>query len=192
MCYLVILILNRRGIASMIRITGGEFRSRKLLTPNDGKTKPTMDKVRSAVFSALNDKIINCDILDLYAGSGSFGFESLSRGAKSATFVDRGVEQINTIKKNANLLNVEVSCNLSDVYNFIDNNARAYDIIFIDPPYKEAIYQEIVNMIFAKAVLKDGGIIVLESEKHLEIVHPKIKNSKEYKYGLAKILILRT
>ncbi len=192
MCFLAILILNRRGIVSMIRITGGEFRSRKLLIPSDGKTKPTMDKVRSAVFSALNDKVLNSDVLDLYAGSGSFGFESLSRGAKSATFVDRGVEQIDTIKNNANLLNVEVSCYLSDVYNFIDNSTRAYDIIFIDPPYKETIYQEIVDMIFAKSILNDGGIIVLESEKHLEIVHPKIKTSKEYKYGLAKILILRT
>ena len=72
----------------MIRITGGEYRSRLLETPNTGLTKPTMDKVRAAVFSALGDAIKYASVLDLFAGSGSYGFEALSRGASHATFVD--------------------------------------------------------------------------------------------------------
>ncbi len=176
---------------SMIRITGGTFRSRKLLVPSNGKTKPTMDKVRSAVFSSLGERIVNSDVLDLYAGSGSYGFEALSRGAKNVTFIDNKIEQINTIKENAKLLNVEVSIFLSDVFSFINNNARAHDIIFIDPPYKEDIYQEIVNLLIDKSVIARDGIIVLESDKPLQITHEKIKTSKQYKYGLAKILILR-
>ena len=72
----------------MIRITGGENRSRLLETPNTTLTKPTMDKVRAAVFNALGDAVKNAKVLDLFAGSGSYGFEALSRGAKEVTFVD--------------------------------------------------------------------------------------------------------
>ena len=72
----------------MIRITGGENRSRLLETPNTTLTKPTMDKVRAGVFSALGDSIAKAKVLDLFAGSGSYGLEALSRVASSATFVD--------------------------------------------------------------------------------------------------------
>lgn len=93
----------------MLRITGGSFRSRLLKTPFSEATKPTMDKVRLGVFSSLNDRVINADVLDLFAGSGSYGFEALSRGAKSATFVDNGFEAIKCIKENAQVLDINAN-----------------------------------------------------------------------------------
>ena len=176
----------------MIRITGGENRSRLLETPNTTLTKPTMDKVRAAVFSALGDAVRNARILDLFAGSGSYGFEALSRGAKEATLVDSSFEAIKAIKKNASNLNREnVKILNSDVLAFLSQNTQDFNIIFVDPPYKLEVYEELVKTLIERKIVSDGGIIVLESEKELNIDESQFKSVRFYKYGLAKIYILR-
>ena len=176
----------------MIRITGGENRSRLLETPNTTLTKPTMDKVRAAVFSALGDAVRNAKVLDLFAGSGSYGFEALSRGAKEATFVDSSFEAIKAIKKNASNLNREnVEILNSDVLAFLSKNTHDFNIIFADPPYKLEVYEELVKTLIERKIISDGGIIVLESEKELNIDESQFKSVRFYKYGLAKIYILR-
>ena len=176
----------------MIRITGGENRSRLLETPNTTLTKPTMDKVRAAVFSALGDAVRNAKVLDLFAGSGSYGFESLSRGAQGATFVDSSFEAIKAIRKNAANLNREnVEILNSDVLAFLSQNTKDFDIIFADPPYKLEVYEELVKTLIERKNVSDGGIIVLESEKELNIDKSQFNSVRFYKYGLAKIYILR-
>lgn len=176
----------------MIRITGGENRSRLLETPNTTLTKPTMDKVRAAVFSALGDAVKNARVLDLFAGSGSYGFEALSRGAKGATFIDSSFEAIKAIKKNASNLNREnVEILNSDVLAFLSQNSQDFNIIFADPPYKLEVYEELVKTLIERKIVGDGGIIVLESEKELNIDESQFKSVRFYKYGLAKIYILR-
>ena len=176
----------------MIRITGGENRSRLLETPNTTLTKPTMDKVRAAVFNALGDAVKGAKVLDLFAGSGSYGFEALSRGAKEATFVDSSFDAIKAIKKNAanlNRENVEILNN--DVLTFLSQNSKDFDIIFADPPYKLDVYETIVKMLIERDIVRSGGIIVLESERELNIDETQFRNVRFYKYGLAKIYILR-
>ena len=84
----------------MIRVIAGKYRSRILETPNVSTTKPTKDMTRGGIFSALSFDIVNKNVLDLFAGSGSLGIEALSNGAKSAYFVDNNIELINIIKKN--------------------------------------------------------------------------------------------
>ena len=176
----------------MIRITGGENRSRLLETPSTSLTKPTMDKVRAAVFSALGDSVKNATVLDLFAGSGSYGFEALSRGAKHATFVDVSYDAITVIKKNAASLkreNVEILN--YDVLSFLHENSQEFDIVFADPPYKFEVYEDVVKTLIERKVIVDGGIIVLESERQLNIDESQFKSVRFYKYGLAKIYILR-
>ena len=176
----------------MIRITGGENRSRLLETPNTTLTKPTMDKVRAAVFNALGDSVKNAQVLDLFAGSGSYGFEALSRGAKVATFVDSSFEAIKAINKNASNLNREnVEILNKDVLSFLQQNSQEFDIIFADPPYKLDVYETIVKTLIERNILASGGIIVLESEKELNIDESLFKSVRFYKYGLAKVYILR-
>lgn len=176
----------------MIRITGGENRSRLLETPNTTLTKPTMDKVRAAVFNALGDSVKLARVLDLFAGSGSYGFEALSRGAKEATFVDASYEAIKTIKKNAVNLNREnVEILNDDVLSFLSQNSKDFDIIFADPPYKFDIYETLVKTLIERKIISDGGIIVLESERELNINESLFKSVRFYKYGLAKVYILR-
>lgn len=176
----------------MIRITGGENRSRLLETPSTTLTKPTMDRVREAVFSALGDAVKHARVLDLFAGSGSYGFEALSRGAKEATFVDSSREAVTVIKKNGTALKREnIDVKNDDVLSFLSGNPGNFDIIFVDPPYKLEVYEEVVKLLVERKIVSDNGIIVLESEKELNIDESAFKQVKFYKYGLAKIYILR-
>ena len=143
----------------MIRITGGIYRSRKLETPNTGLTKPTMDKVRAAVFNALGYEIENKKVLDLFSGSGSYSFEALSRNASYVSYLEKSDKQ--------------------------------FDIVFMDPPYKLDVYQNVLDLLDKNNLLQKDAIIVLESEKELPINENNYKKVKQYNYGLAKIYILR-
>ena len=176
----------------MIRITGGEDRSRLLETPNTTLTKPTMDRVREGVFSALGDDVRGAKVLDLFAGSGSYGFEALSRGAESATFVDSSYDAIKVLRRNAEVLKrSNISIKISDVLSFLSGNPGNFDIVFADPPYKLEVYEDVVKLLIERNILSENGIIVLESERDLNIDEALFKKVKKYKYGLAKIYIIK-
>lgn len=176
----------------MIRITGGTNRSRLLATPNSELTKPTMDKVRAAVFSALGDAVKDAKVLDLFAGSGSYGFEALSRGAASAVFVDKSRDAYNSIKENAkNLGHENVELIFSDSLAFLGENHCKFSIVFVDPPYKLDVYETVVETLIKGNMLEENGIIVLESERELNLDDSMFKSVRFYKYGLAKIYIIR-
>ena len=176
----------------MIRITGGNNRSRKLETPDVATTKPTMDKVRAAVFNILNEDIKDKKVLDLFAGSGSYGFEALSRGAAFVTFVDNNKDAINSIKKNASILKEKnISIINSDVASFLESTNDIFDIVFMDPPYKLEIYEKMVELLEKNELLQPFSIIVLESDKELNITETDYRKIKTYKYGLARIYVLR-
>lgn len=176
----------------MIRITGGVNRSRLLETPNVSSTKPTMDKVRAGVFSALGTSVERAKVLDLFAGSGSYGFEALSRGASHVTFVELSSVAVDVIKKNAASLKEEnVTIIQDDVLSFLEQNPQEFSIIFVDPPYKLDIYEKVVKTLIRRNLLTENAIIVLESEKELSIDESVFNKVKFYKYGLAKVYILR-
>jgi len=176
----------------MIRITGGEFRSRLIETPDTDLTKPTMDKVRAAVFSALSSGGKMGKVLDLFAGSGSYGFEAISRGAIEATFIDHSPKSYAVIKKNAANLGLN-NCNITlcDSIKYLENTADKFDVIFVDPPYKLEVYETVVDLIIKRDLLNSNGIIVLESDKELDLNLSSFSKSKDYKYGLTRIYILR-
>ncbi len=176
----------------MIRITGGKNRSRKLLIPENNLTKPTMDKVRAAVFNALSNDIEGKGVLDLFSGSGSYGFEAMSRNAKSVTFVDKEKDSVASIKKNAEMLKeTNFKVFQDDVLEFLAVKNGQFDLVFVDPPYKLDIYQNVLDLLEKNAFLKKDSIIVLESERELSINEENYKKVKLYNYGLAKIYILR-
>lgn len=178
----------------MLRISGGIYRSRVLKTPDTNLTKPTMDRVRAGVFSALQNDIENKTVLDLFAGSGSYGFESLSRGARYVTFIDDSVLCTKIIKENAHTLEVMDKVNIikSDAFSFLRNNNQTYDIIFVDPPYKKYDYKDILKAILETNALNENGIIVLESDYVLDVDTSRFAKIKEYKYSETRILVLRS
>lgn len=180
----------------MIRIVGGKYRSRLLETPLNNKTKPTKDMVREAIFSSLSFDIQNAIVLDLFAGSGALGFESLSRGAKKTYFVDNDDEAISTIIKNAKVLNENNITILKKEYNsalqyFIDSKI-AFNIIFLDPPYNNDIYNQIVNIILKNKLLDINGIIICESDHQLSFDESLFKKIRQYRYGKTYVCALRS
>ena len=177
----------------MIRIIGGKNRSRKLLTPKDEtKTRPTKDMVRGAIFSAISDTINNAVTLDLFAGSGALSFEALSRGASKAYINDIDKEAIQVIKENAKNLN-ESPIILNKDYKYILESLSdvKFDVVFLDPPYAMDIYNEVIKSLLDKDLLSKDAVLVLESNRHLELDSEYPFNKiKEYKYGYTYVTIL--
>lgn len=154
-----------------MRITGGEFGGINLKVPKSDAIRPTQDRVREAVFSMLQSEIPGCDFLDLFAGTGSAGLEALSRGATSATFVERDARHIACL--NENIAKVLKSARAqaatvvrADAYRYIASYAGAgFSVVFADPPYalgEERGYAGVLETLASREVLRRGGIFVAE------------------------------
>ena len=180
----------------MLRIISGKYRHLIIEAPTVNTTKPTTDKVREALMSALSGDLPNSIILDLFAGSGALGLEALSRGAKQAFFCDNNFIAYKTIKKNIEKLNVTEdvtvfkSSYLEALQKIKETNIKL-DIVFLDPPYaKENIYVEVVNYLWENDLLSTNAVIVKEWNKSIPIDY-RFSFHKEYIYGTIHILIER-
>ena len=172
-----------------MRIVGGKYRHRLISFPDDmAHTRPTKDRIREAVFSALGD-INGARVLDLYAGSGAMGIEALSRGASHATFVDISPLAIKTIKDNLTNLKVD-----SNDYEIIKNkdivaieqfkqNNKQFDLVVLDPPYELGEYERIVELLFNNSLLSESAIIVMEANRQITLEKVDYQKNKEYHYG---------
>ena len=174
-----------------MRIVGGKYRHRIISWPDDqANTRPTKDRVREAVFSALGD-ISNSVVLDLYAGSGAMGIEALSREASYCYFVDIASIALKTIKENLISLKVPkeqysvIARKDIEAINFID---KKIDLLILDPPYKQGKYNEIIDS--CKNILSDNHVIVCESDHKLIFDEKDYSKIKEYKYGDIIVTIL--
>lgn len=125
-----------------LRILGGKFRGRPLKTPKGETTRPTTSLVKKAVFDMLRPHLEGASFLDLFSGSGSMGFEALSQGASDVTFIESHQEAIKTIKANIASLDVAKETHLicKDVLSSLPKLKSPFEIIYVDPPYKEAHY----------------------------------------------------
>ena len=180
-----------------MRIVGGKYRHRQIIYPDDANhTRPTKDRVREAIFSALGD-ISNARVLDLYAGSGAMGIEALSRGASHCVFVDISLNAIKVIKENIKNLKIpeseyEVIKNkdINALEIFKSNNYK-FDLVILDPPYEEGQYEEILKGMIDKELLNDNAIIVMEYNRPIELENIDYQKNKEYHYGEIMVNILR-
>mgnify|MGYP001323967510 CR=1 FL=1 len=182
-----------------MRIISGIFKGKKLFLPTDKNTRPLKDLVKESIFNLIkhsnkiNININNSVILDLFSGSGSFGIECLSREAKKVFFLENYKEAINILEKNLRLLkdikNYEII--EDEFFNFFNSNKLIrlkFDIIFIDPPYKEVKINEIIEKIIGTNLLnKDGIIIIHRHKKDVVKLTEKINIFEERLYGISKI-----
>jgi 16S rRNA (guanine966-N2)-methyltransferase len=152
----------------MVRITSGEFRGRLLKTPKGLVTRPTQARLRQALFNSVQTSIPEARVLDLFAGSGALGFESLSRGASSVTFVETSRQAIKLIEENAKDLNVLdrielISESVDRVAQRLLKNAP-FDLVLADPPYEEEWEMKLLKELKWpwEQILSESGVFCLE------------------------------
>ena len=153
-----------------MRIIGGEYRSRLISMPKGVEIRPTMDKVRQAVFNILGD-VNGASVLELFAGSGAFGIEAISRGADHATFVDNNFACIKTIK--ANIASLGVNNSKYDIIRTdallvcgrFEKEGKRFDIVFMDPPYYKEIAKKCLISIDTCDILSRTALVVVEHFK---------------------------
>ena len=152
---------------TMVRIITGTKKGKKLLTPEGIATRPTSERIKGAMFSSIQFDIQDRRVLDLFAGSGQLGFEALSRGAESVTFVEADRDTMEIVKKNAKALDLFDKCKFSvaDYRNYIRkaSGRDKFDLVFIDPPYAMECCAEAVKRLADAELIIPGAIIVLES-----------------------------
>lgn len=153
-----------------MRVVGGLYKSRQINMPKGVEIRPTQDKVREAIFNILGD-VSEKNVLELFAGSGAFGIEAISRGAKSATFVDNNFRCIQTIRSNLEMLGVD-----SSKYNIIKADAltapsrlaadgKKFDIVFLDPPYYKDMAKKCLIKIDYYDILSPIALVLAEHFK---------------------------
>ncbi len=176
-----------------MRIVAGKYRGKKLLSPLDINTRPTLDKTKESIFNIIGEKIVDSVCLDLFAGSGALGIEAISRGAKTVCLNDNHKEAIKIIKANIDSLknlSSDVYISFKDYNVFLSDDSRKYDIVFLDPPYSMKIVNEIIACLVIKNKLNDNSIIVVETLKEDKINTKDFSKVKEYVYGKTKLTIL--
>lgn len=151
----------------MLKIVTGSAKGKKIETLEGEATRPTSQRIKEAMFSAIQFDIENRRTLDLFSGSGQLGIEAMSRGASSVTFVDSSRESMETVKKNArNTGFFDLSrFAVADYRNFIRKSANKekYDLVFIDPPYSAECCIDALERLASAELLALGAIVILES-----------------------------
>jgi 16S rRNA (guanine966-N2)-methyltransferase len=157
-----------------VRIVAGAYGGRRLAAPRGGRTRPTADRVREALFSMLGP-VADARVLDLFAGSGALGLEALSRGAAEATFVDSSPAAVRAVRGNLEALGAGAEVRRADARAFL-RNARAagrqYDLVFLDPPYQRAgaLAEALAGDL--AAVLAPRARVVAESDRRSPLELP--------------------
>ena len=182
-----------------MRIIGGNLKGKKIFLPKDKNTRPLRDMVKESIFNLIEHSnkfycsIINSNVLDLFSGSGSFGLECISRGAKKVTFVENYNNALLILKKNINYFSVNKNSKIimESCFKIFGSNNKfenKFDIIFIDPPYKEVKVNEIIEYIKKEKILNNNGIIILHRhKKDTVVISNKLKILDERIYGVSKI-----
>lgn len=153
-----------------MRIITGTARGAKLETlEGEEITRPTTQRTKEGIFSAIQFEITGKRVLDLFSGCGQMGLEALSRGAESAVMIDESAEAVEIIKLNAKKTGLIKSCRISrmDYSEYLKsaNGREKFDIIFLDPPYSKSIKDEILKKLMRTDILADGCIVVCETDK---------------------------
>jgi 16S rRNA (guanine966-N2)-methyltransferase len=180
-----------------MRVIAGSAGGIRLAVPKRG-VRPTMDRVKAAIFSSLGDAVIGARVLDLFAGSGALGIEALSRGAASAIFVEDDRQSAETIGKNLAKTNLQGRVRQQDVFDFLRqaSNPEKFEIIFADPPYEtshggETHTEKLLNNKSLPQLLEPNGIFVLEKRPSETISELKLwRVIRQKTYGATEVLLL--
>ena len=183
-----------------MRIISGILKGKKIFLPSDKLTRPLRDIVKESIFNLLehsskfSSKIENAKILDLFSGSGSFGFECISRGAKKVLFCENHIPVTKILNKNIANLKCKKNTDIyiEDVFKLLNDKSfliNKFQIIFLDPPFKEKKIEELLENLNKSNILDKEGIVILHrNKKYKDELPQKFKVILEKTYGLSKII----
>ncbi|MDA7831598.1 16S rRNA (guanine(966)-N(2))-methyltransferase RsmD [Candidatus Pelagibacter sp.] len=182
-----------------MRIISGDLKGKKILLPTDKLTRPLKDLTKESIFNIINhSKLLNvnvekANVLDLFSGVGSFGLECLSRGALFVTFLENYKEALTILKKNISNMNQQNFSQIIERDIFLENTLKLlnnrFDIIFMDPPYKEKKILNILSTIIKLNLLKENGVIIIHRHRKEKDIFPeKFKTIINKDYGISKII----
>ena len=180
-----------------MKVISGKLKGRVIDGYNIEGTRPTMDRVKESIFSMIQDKVFGSIVLDLFSGSGTYGIEAISNYATKVYFNDYNKECIKVIKKNLdkfNVLNQSIVYNLDykKCLNVLKNDKVKLDLVFLDPPYKLHVINDILEYLTNNNLLNQDAVVVCEFES--ESVKDNYKNIykiKDRRYGTKKVYIYK-
>ena len=184
-----------------MRVISGSFKGKKIFEPKDNKTRPIKDLAKESIFNIiehsnkLKTQLIDSNILDLFSGVGSFGIECLSRGSKKVVFVENYSGVLPILKKNLSSLKIDKNYEIleNDIYNdkILSKLNNKFDIIFLDPPFKDKNLDWFLSKLKNFKILNKNGVIIIHRHKDdNDNFSQKYKIVKEKKYGISKIYFL--
>lgn len=167
-----------------MRIIGGTLRRRKLSPLRGRGVRPTTDYLRESIFNILAGCVEGAVVLDLFAGTGSFGIEALSRGASSAVFIEKSPQAIKTLLRNISAFSLEKRCTVlrRDVLralSFLKSTGHGFDLVFVDPPYDHGLVKPTLHLLDRAECMAEGGWVVVE--------HSLVETLPEKVEGLRRI-----
>ena len=176
-----------------MRIIGGKYRSRVLAEFAGDDVRPTSDRAKESLFNILSLKLYGARVLDLFAGSGALGIESLSRGAKEAHFNDLSKDSLAILRKNLTALKIgsEAKVSQGDYLTCLQTCAQPFDIIFLDPPYRFDYGEKALAVIAERGLLTENGIAVYERDRPFEGEINGLEKYDERRYGKAWLTFFR-
>jgi 16S rRNA (guanine966-N2)-methyltransferase len=181
-----------------MRVIAGRAGGVRLMSPKSG-VRPTMDRVKAAIFSSLGETVIGARVLDLFAGTGALGIEALSRGANSALFIDEDRQSIAAIEKNLSKTKLAGRVRQQDVFGFLKNSrttAEKFQIVFADPPYDkmksgECFTEKLLANDTLPQLLERDGVFVLEKRPGEEVpATTRWQVTRQKTYGATEVLFL--
>ena len=178
-----------------MRVITGSARGRRLKELEGMETRPTTDRVKEGLFSALQFDIEGRKVLDLFAGTGQLGIECLRRGAASAVFVDRRADAVKLIRENLRLTELEDRARVvaGDSMEYLKSIREPFDIIFLDPPYAAGLLEPAIAHIAKFDILAPHGIIAAEhpADRVLPALAPPYRLHRTYRYGKIALTLYR-
>ena len=178
-----------------MRVITGSARGVRLQAPKGMDTRPTLDQVKEGIFSAIQFEVEGRRVLDLFAGSGQMGIEALSRGAKSAVFVDMRQDACAVVRSNLEKTRLTPNAQVlrSDYLSYLSHCRETFDLIFLDPPYAEIFLANALKYISEIDILSECGILICErpAEKTLPAQIGCLHVSREYRYGRVAVSLYR-
>lgn len=178
-----------------MQIITGKYRARKLVAVDSLQTRPTLARVKESIFNLISDRIAGKMVLDLFAGSGAFGAECISRGAEEVYFVDIQEKAVKTIKQNTKNMTEKFEVIKSDyveAINLFSSRGLKFDVVYLDPPYESGFFEKALKLLCDKNLLASGAIVVVEHKfaNDLQNIPGCYIIKKTKKYGIAYVDVL--